>query len=200
VILIITPKTVGNAVYIRHLRAKAVAEGKCSSCRARPAKEGRKSCQECIDNIAARKAAHYATSAGRGMCSACTQPALEGLRQCAKHHAKHSADHRRRTEKRLAAGLCSHCDSPLQTATLCAKHARKMRQRVNEVAQRRIAAGLCRYCETPRDERSTETMCGDCADRLKVRSRVRSARLRVEQDRADELLALSYGAIAARGR
>lgn len=179
-ILIITPKTVGNAVYLKHLRAKAIAEGKCGQCRKRPAKAGRKTCQECIDLSGIRRAAHYATSAARGMCSVCTQPALEGLRQCAKHHERQSTNHRRIAASRIAAGMCVHCDSPLQTSTLCAKHARKMRQRVNEVAQRRIAAGLCRYCATPRGERSTETMCGDCADRLKVRSRVRTARLRAE--------------------
>jgi hypothetical protein len=183
VIIVITPKTVGNAAYIRHLRAVAIAEGKCGQCRARRAKEGCKTCQECIDLSGVRRAAHYATSAARGMCSVCTRPALDGLRQCARHHAKRSGDHRRRAEAQIAAGLCVHCDSPLQTATLCARHARKMRQRVGAVARRRIAAGLCRYCETPRGARSTETMCGDCADRLKVRSRVRHAQRRAEMSR-----------------
>jgi hypothetical protein len=53
-----------NAAYLRQLRAKAKAEGKCSICRARNARPGLATCQAHLKSNAEYANAHYHRTRG----------------------------------------------------------------------------------------------------------------------------------------
>lgn len=93
-----------NAEMIRELRAKAKAEGKCGTCRLRPQKTDRKTCQDCIDR--AGKTKKRLVAEGRCPCGADCEPGRTRCRRC------RDADNRRQRraeERALTSGLCRHC-------------------------------------------------------------------------------------------
>jgi hypothetical protein len=94
-------RTVGNADMLRRLRADAVVQGFCMTCRVRRPRPGIKTCDVCLDR---RKNAVRARRArGRCKCGAILRDRFRLCRRCRK--ARRAKD-RRRQQRLIAAGRC----------------------------------------------------------------------------------------------
>jgi hypothetical protein len=96
-----TPKN--NAEYLRALRAKAVAEGRCYTCRLRPAKPGARYCVECI-----ARTTEYRERIRYVKCRNCGAP-VAGSQFCEDCAAKKAERSRRAALEAFASGLCTRC-------------------------------------------------------------------------------------------
>ena len=96
-----------NADYLRHLRAEAKANGKCATCRARPAKPGRSTCQVCVDKTESYKRKHVV----KGLCG-CGRSRYRGLAVCKRCRERSQAQANARRDRHILAGLCYRCDQP----------------------------------------------------------------------------------------
>lgn len=67
-----------RAAYLRELRAKAKAEGKCSICRAGPAREAMLTCVECSEKGSKDKRRRNAERLSEGVCTQCRGPMQPG--------------------------------------------------------------------------------------------------------------------------
>lgn len=97
-----------NGAYLRELRRTAKADGKCGTCRHRPAKPGRVTCVECLANGKECKRRLEAKRISAGLCR-CGATPTDGLRVCAACRARHQVRELARRARRLAAGLCTRC-------------------------------------------------------------------------------------------
>lgn len=138
-----TPKN--NAEYLRAARAKAAAEGKCATCRCRPAKPGTRYCEECFRSSAERRnAIRYIKCiscggqvSGTQMCRPCTLAATR------RHASKSAAS--------VAAGRCSRCHrEPLHPGrSHCVGCLDDLRDRVIAIRRRRGSKPRpCSTCST----------------------------------------------------
>lgn len=107
-----------NAEYLRALRAKAVAEGKCYSCRARPARVGARYCDECFQ----RRADHVKTVAYK-KCVVCFADVRgRGTQTCAECSAKQRRRNAERREELLREGSCTRCGAQVNPGnTMCVR-------------------------------------------------------------------------------
>lgn len=76
-------KAMTNAEYLRMLRQRAIAEGRCSMCRARPVRTGRKLCQLCCKKNDVKNRARYAALLASGRCPRCGAAPVDGRKLCA---------------------------------------------------------------------------------------------------------------------
>lgn len=117
-----------NAEYLKMLRARAKVEGKCSVCRARPARPYKMTCQECVD-----RAAQVQKRTKGKLCRRC-YGSLHGSRHgmsfcnaCSVVLGEAAQERRRNAVK---AGMCAKCKKrPLSTDTLCSGCADNYRDR-----------------------------------------------------------------------
>lgn len=131
-----------NADSIRRLRAAAVLRGDCMTCRCRPAKPGRKTCQHCLDDGRRQQAALEARRRRARRCPTCGQKPARGFVQCAACLDKSAA----RMRRVVARGLCSSCYSDRGvdgSETLCRACADKLAAKARVRHAAKIAAGLC---------------------------------------------------------
>lgn len=101
------PLGMTNAEYLRHLRARAAADGKCYSCRCRPAKLGARYCVECI----AKSADFERRLVRERRCTNCCSNLPRGDRRriCPSCRSKFKENAQRMRQAWIAAGMCSYC-------------------------------------------------------------------------------------------
>lgn len=95
-----------NAEYIKALRLRAVAEGKCYQCRCRPQKPGARYCVECMERNRTRERANYYKR-----CINCRCNLQSTWRRLLCPGCSHERNERTREERQKlkASGICSHC-------------------------------------------------------------------------------------------
>jgi len=127
-----------NAELLRTLRAEARADGRCSTCRARVARPGRMTCQDCVDRSNACKRANK----GR-LCLRCCgelQGERQGMSYCTPCSDVLNEKSRARAKHKLAAGVCSYsgCHRPLAPGhTACLQCLDDRRDRVMALSRQR---------------------------------------------------------------
>jgi hypothetical protein len=96
-----------NAEYLRALRQKALTEGKCYTCRCRPARIGARYCDDCIQ----RSAETTKAAVARRICinCFCNLPRNRTAQVCLS--CANAEQERRSAQKEswASAGLCSQC-------------------------------------------------------------------------------------------
>jgi hypothetical protein len=124
-----------NADYLRMLRHKAKEQGLCSICRARAATEGKLSCEDCRDRVAAVK--ERLTKKGRCRCGKKRRRGRADCIHCARAAARASA---LRIAIAKAVGLCMRCQREPAVAGLVhcepCRQDNALRQRVRNAAIR----------------------------------------------------------------
>ena len=136
-----------NSDLLKKYRAQAVADGRCATCRARPAKAGCKTCEACIAATAERQRRHR--EAGKCPCGRKRVRGLSACRACLDRRLQAS---RLSYAQARALGKCVrhgcheaarqghiHCD---HHAAEAAANARRMSHALRE-------AGLCVGCGAP---------------------------------------------------
>lgn len=132
-----------NAEYLRGLREKAVAEGRCAMCRARPARKGRRTCQHCISSVKDKQHANLA--AGLCRCGRMPAPGTKTCSRCAEIAARRD---QRRRDRTHAAGLCGVAKSHGPVApgrVLCEACLARNAERTLDEYHQRVMLGLCAY-------------------------------------------------------
>lgn len=136
-----------NAEYLRRLREIAKSNGMCSTCRARPAKEGRKTCQACLDGAEKRKnAALYVR------CQRCWADVRgTGKVYCARCSARKDEYQKARRERARQDGRCVCCqrataEVDMAQCLACAEEARLRVLARNRLAGAKATA-KCRVCK-----------------------------------------------------
>ena len=87
---------------VRRARVRARSEGRCITCRARKATEGRVTCQSCLDNLRDRKHAYDAA----GLCR-CGQDPIPGRTKCQICRDLGIASQRKIYAAKVARGECA---------------------------------------------------------------------------------------------
>lgn len=143
------PLGMNNAEYLRHLRARAVADGKCYSCRCRPAKPRARYCAECIDR--AKDFEHRLVKERR--CTNCCSNLPRGDRRlvCPGCRAEFKAKAEQMRAAWIAAGLCSYCgkQNAAPGRRQCIECAERTRIRILTYARRKgrgVKVGSCSVC------------------------------------------------------
>lgn len=127
-----------NALNLRKLREKARREGRCTTCRARDAKPGILSCQQCIDESAAKKILYRKD----GLCVTCCRPSPSGTVRCSDCTKTMGA--RSRAAKR-ASGKCARCKWPAHAPSRhCLVCLADLKER--QLALRGVYSGRVTYC------------------------------------------------------
>ena len=113
------PATLGNAAYLRKLRAEARERGDCTECRWRPAQPGRRMCTTCV----ARHKSMERTNVADGLC-ACGRTPKPGRKHCDQCLAAAGRRTKQKMAQRRADGVCALCPTvlasdPLATSRLC---------------------------------------------------------------------------------
>jgi hypothetical protein len=154
------PKYIGNAAYLRQLRAEAKARGDCSTCRARPARIGKLTCQECVDRTRATEQRRH----DAGLCEKCGKPA-KGWKclPCGR------AIRERYEARKKADGKCvrSGCHWPAAPGHVHC-HVCLERQRLAALARKRRDQGdvEVQRCTLCRDPGHNRTSCSVATNRL----------------------------------
>lgn len=110
-----------NAQYLKRLRVAAAEKGLCYVCRCRPAKEGCRNCQECIDKAQEGNLRIQRKNRAAGLCS-CGRQRLEGMATCQRCHDNHLRIKQEMVKFVLSIGLCGTCHGLLENEdrTSCA--------------------------------------------------------------------------------
>lgn len=146
-----------NAQTLRRLRAKAKAEGMCSICRARAAKLGRLTCEDCIKRAcdAERKRRE------RGLCS-CGRYPMPGTVTCTLCSEKSSRRKRDTRDRKERDGLCrqSGCwRHAEQDRSMCMFHLEQNREKAASIRHERRVLGLCAITGCDDGAADGRTMC-----------------------------------------
>lgn len=132
-----------NAECNRALRAAAAARGDCITCKCRPAKPGRRTCQHCLDlgrDLRKRLEARY-IAAGKCRCGARRR---RGMAMCARCAERANDNRKLRAARWIVRGLCGRCgEAPLSSATLCTGCSAAMVATMKVRRAAKVAAGLC---------------------------------------------------------
>ncbi len=133
-----------NAEYLKKLRAEAAARGDCYICRCRPATEGRRNCQHCIDLARIKAREMYATNPKKGLCTLCNRPRVRGIRTCEMHREAARARNSSRYYEAVASGRCGSCKKPdASSNALCRACLDRVRVDLDALTARRRAAAKC---------------------------------------------------------
>lgn len=123
-----------RAAYLRELRAKAKQKGRCSICRARPAREGQLTCEVCSEKGSKDKRRRNAERLSMGECTQCRGPVPEGrtwlcitckplILGSMRSQVMHQAAVRKQANGGV--GKCERCKGKTVTGMLyCANHGR----------------------------------------------------------------------------
>lgn len=125
-----------QAAYLRELRAKAKAEGRCSMCRARPAREGLNTCEACAEQGSKRKKAENVARLSMGVCTQCRGPVPVGrtwfcmdckpLKQGSRQSQVMHQAAVRKASSGGGVGKCDSCNGKAVSGMLyCARHGRE---------------------------------------------------------------------------
>lgn len=135
-----------NAEYLKMLRAKAKAEGKCSVCRARQAREGRMTCQECVDRARDFRSRTYGVKCDRCYGDLGERIGMAYCGACAEHYSEVES---MRRHIRKSNGMCAECGkAALSTDSMCDRCADMLRD--NAMMRARLAGAKpykCSICE-----------------------------------------------------
>jgi len=165
-----------NAENLRKLRAEAVLRGDCYVCRARPAKPGRRCCQDCIDRSVAARKQQYANNPKRGLCTLCSRPAVDGIKTCQVHREDGSKRNVERYHSKVATGRCATCGKPdASELAHCRACLRRIYKAKAALDARRRAAGLCRCGARPRSGYLTCSACAEAQAVYSARYRAKAA-------------------------
>ncbi len=146
-----------NAEIIRGLRAKAVAEGRCQTCRCRPALPSVKWCRVCADRSKQARIARNKRRKGKD-CTRCGasvgRMGRSACQACADKEAKHALA---RGKRKRAAGVCANCKSTVVPGrSRCQIHLDAERDRQLAISR---ASGAypkdCSNCGNPGHDRRT---------------------------------------------
>lgn len=155
-----------NAAYLKSLREAAAERGDCYVCRARPAKLGRRSCQDCLDRVHDAKVRLHAERRAAGLCH-CGAPAERGILSCRKHRDVVNARSRTQRARKIARGLCM-CGALLDTGRVnCSRCADKIAAHQYRRYYELKAAGICIYCAAEPAGEHTLT-CDDCTKKQRA--------------------------------
>ncbi len=134
-----------NSEVLKRLRIAAVAAGLCQTCRCRPQKPGRKTCQSCLDATNQREAQRVA----RGLCRCGRNPGRYA--SCSRCRDTIRAGTKRLHAHKIEIGECLYCKLQARpnrrTCAECGAHQsarkrRKYRQRAESATEVRIADDL----------------------------------------------------------
>jgi len=152
-----------NAESLRRARAKARADGRCITCRHRPAKPECVTCEECLGTLADRRKANVA----RGLCG-CGNERVPGRMRCrACLDALRARQHLKWTTA-TTQGLCGVCWAPaVPGRTMCEPHLERLRLGTSERIRGWRAAGLCITCGG--ELTLHRSMCEDCIPKQRAR-------------------------------
>lgn len=163
-----------NAEMIKRLRVQAAARGDCYTCRCRPAKPGRRNCQQCLDDVRGRRELLRAARRDQGRCIHCGVDA-GGAWACEQHRGRHNKWQAKRYHDRKEAGLCTRpgCKKLARAGKiLCAECAKAGTAANLESYHRAVARGECPICLEPWT--GEEVWCVEC--RRKHRTRYPASR------------------------
>lgn len=164
-----------NAERLRELRAKAVAEGRCQQCRARPAKPRCVTCQHCLDARKDRKKRNVSS----GLCK-CGRAPAEGTLACASCTEIASKRDQRRRARNIADGVCTTARShgPVTPGTVVCEACRVRALGYSATNYRqRVDLGLCAYIGCKRNATSA-LWCPEHHEKTKAYHREYYARKR----------------------
>jgi hypothetical protein len=184
-----------NRAYAARRRA-ATPASLCSTCCVRQPRLGLRTCDACITLAKARTAKRRAGLLPRSRPTSRRARAI-ATGWCATCFA---------AAPKAGAQSCEPCILMLRARRKVLRDAlragEELPQRYEHVAgaERYLCVGYLRKGHTVPQIWTTERLCLECMARKDRDDGYVPAVLTVEEDRADELLALSYGAIAARGR
>jgi hypothetical protein len=182
-----------NRAYAARRRAATTL---CSTCCTRTPRAGLRTCDACIALAKARTAKRRAGLLPRSRPTSRRARAI-ATGWCATCFA---------AAPKAGAQSCEPCILMLRARRKVLRDAvaagEELPQRYEHVAgaERYLCVGYLRKGHTVPQIWTTDRLCLDCQARKDADEGVVYVVLSVEEDRADELLALSYGAIAARGR
>lgn len=146
-------------------KEQCIAEGICTNCRCRPAREGRKLCQACTDRL--RESEIRKTHAGiaQGMCTKCgLNPRAEGSWWCDRCLRTRRNTSKRLSDERREKGLCPRCGKPPVTGKVhCADCQSDMARRKAMKAANARKEGLCTHCYK-RPPEPGRMWCRQCRD------------------------------------
>lgn len=144
---------VTNADRLKRLRQLAKARGDCGTCRARPARDGKMTCQECVNRSAATKKRLAGVRCGRCSGELGERSGMLFCGPCAEHLSVVEASRRR---DRKQSGICAVCGKEkLSTTAACARCADKNRDRAILANRLRGAKPrTCRICGMVGHDRS----------------------------------------------
>lgn len=132
-----------NAEINRKLRAAAALRGDCISCKCRPAKEGRRTCQHCLDVGRDLRKRLEAKRVAAGKCRCGARP-RRGMATCARCADRANARQQRQADYWIARGRCGRCGAgPLSSVTLCAGCSAAMVDAARGRRAAKVAAGMC---------------------------------------------------------
>ncbi len=126
-----------NREYLRAARARAKEMGMCGVCRARPAKLGRVTCQDCLDRNKQKKAEWVE----RGKCVTCGVVGIDTTKCLTCQRRRYEA----MRKAALESGKCARCRWPaLRVGGLCASCTEK-----NRVTQEALRSVTRTYTRPP---------------------------------------------------
>lgn len=144
---------VTNAETIKRLRQLAKARGDCSVCRARPAREGKMTCQECVNRAIETKRRIYRVKCGRCFGELGERSGMVYCGPCADRIYVVESSRRR---DRKQSGMCAVCGKEkLSTTAACVRCADKNRDKAILATRLRGAKPrTCRICGMVGHDRS----------------------------------------------
>ena len=106
----------------------------------------------------------------RGICWACSKPALPGLRTCEYHNKyfrqKQKKINRERYLKKVALGICVTCSKPaLPGAHVCRYHKEYFRRNRKERWSKYLTEKKCLNCGKNNDSPNSSKFCAECQKR-----------------------------------
>ena len=139
----------------RRQHAERKAAGICTKCGRAPARPERTTCEPCAEQHRARDRARHARAKAEGIPYGGRDP--EARRRAGRKHS------RRRSEARLAAGLCIRCGAvpPEEGRSMCEPCRDDRRDAARVRHHDRRDAGLCVNCGTPAPD--GKAYCEPCA-------------------------------------